>query len=117
MARLLKCLIRRPRSPGGQRSGYRHDGRAQPVHERPRTVTISLTLHTDYKEFSTIEVVGPGLSRRLEVTDAPVLLRASVTLPPGDSVIRFDAIAGKAHGDPVNRAFRVENYRIAENAP
>jgi hypothetical protein len=84
--------------------------------EAPRKISLEMFFASGYEQHDDLVISGPLLSERLKTTSTPVFYSTTVTVPPGESVIKF-ASSGRrvdAPKDPRVLIFRIENFKMRE---
>ena len=83
--------------------------------ERPRTVSLEMAFATGHKEESDFVLSGL-ISEQLKINENPRLYSKTVTIPPGNHVIRFTSNASRVDAplDPRVLIFRIENFRLTQ---
>ncbi|HEX7332389.1 MAG TPA: hypothetical protein VF290_12875 [Pyrinomonadaceae bacterium] len=83
--------------------------------QRPRTVKLEMVFATGYPEMDDFVISGL-ISEQLKVNNNPVPYSKTVTIPPGESVIRFRSAAKRVNAPTDTRflVFRVEDFKMTE---
>ena len=81
----------------------------------PRTVKLDMAFATGYPELDDFVISGL-ISEQLKVNNNPVPYSKTVTIPPGESIIRFRSTAKRivAPTDTRYLVFRVEDFKMTE---
>ena len=81
----------------------------------PRTVKLEMAFATGYPELDDFVISGL-ISEQLKVNNIPVPYSKTVTIPPGESVIRFRSAAKRVVAPTDTRflVFRVEDFKMTE---
>ena len=82
----------------------------------PRTIKLEMAFATGYPELADFFISG-SVSDQLKVNDTAVPYSKTITVPPGESVIRFRSTARRVDAplDPRVLVFRIEDFKMTEN--
>jgi phosphoglycerol transferase len=85
------------------------------ISQLPRTIKIEMAFATGYPELDDFVISGL-ISEQLKVNNIPVPYSKIVTIPPGESVIRFRSAAKRVYAPTDTRylVFRVEDFKMTE---
>ena len=81
--------------------------------ERPRRVTLEMSFVSGYEEFADLVISGL-ISDQLKTNATPVFYTKTITVPPGESIIKFTSNGRRvdAPQDPRVLIFRIENFKM-----
>jgi len=81
--------------------------------ERPRRVTLEMSFVSGYEEFADL-VIGGLISDQLKTNATPVFYTKTISVPPGESIIKFTSNGRRvdAPQDPRVLIFRIENFKM-----
>jgi len=83
--------------------------------ELPRTIKLDMAFATGYPELDDFSISGL-ITEKLRVNNNPSAYSKTVTVPPGESVIRFRSAAKRIDEprDPRFLVFRIEDFKMTE---
>ena len=81
--------------------------------QKSRRVNLEMSFVTGHEEFADVSITGL-VSDQLKANANPVFYSKTVTVPPGDSVIKFACNGRRVYAplDPRVLVFRVENFKM-----
>lgn len=84
--------------------------------ERPRTVKLEMSFATGQPQENNLFLSGSLLSEQLKISANPRFYTKTLSVPPGNHVIKFacDATRVDAPLDPRVLVFKIENFRLQE---
>jgi phosphoglycerol transferase len=88
----------------------------QNVSQRAREISLEMSFATGHRWFDALIISGPLLSDQVRVNENPSFYSRTVTVPPGESVIKFASTAQRVEAplDPRVLVFRIENFKMKE---
>ena len=84
-----------------------------------RKLLLEMTFATVHPEDSTLIISGVGVEQKLQVNSAGTHWQATLTVPPGEQIIKLasDAVKVVAPSDSREMFFRVNNFKFRELNP
>ena len=81
--------------------------------QQSRRVSLEMSFVSGYEEFADLTISGL-VSDQLKTNTSPVAYSKTITVPPGDSVIKFASNGRRLHAplDPRVLVFRIENFKM-----
>ena len=83
--------------------------------QRPRTVRLDMAFATGYEQLDDLIISGL-ISDQLKVNATPSSYTKTLTVPPGESIIKFRSTAARVHAPLDTRflVFKVEDFKMTE---
>jgi hypothetical protein len=81
--------------------------------QQSRQVSLEMSFVSGYEEFADLTISGL-VSDRLKTNVLPVSYSKTITVPPGDSILRFSSNGRRVNAplDPRVLIFRIENFKM-----